>query len=128
MKNQAAAHVRLILGLGLVAVTIAVTPWFSVDPINPIKMMFAAAAAFASLGIVIANRHSLITKQHRPVIVVAVAFVAWMWVVVLFAQGEFHQQLFGMYGRNTGFVTYLSFALVFFAISLISDQENNAKM
>ena len=47
---------------------------------------------------------------------------------MLFAQGEFHQQLFGMYGRNTGFVTYLSFALVFFAISLISDRENNAKM
>jgi O-antigen ligase len=128
MKNQAAAHVRLILGIGLVAVTIAVTPWFSVDPINPIKMMFTAAVAFASLGIVIANRHSLITKQHRPVIVVTVAFVAWMWVVVLFAQGEFHQQLFGMHGRNTGFVTYVSFAIVFFAISLISNRENNAKM
>ena len=128
MKNQAAAHVRLILGIGLVAVTIAVTPWFSVDPINPIKMMFAAGAAFASLGVVVANRHSLITKLHRPVMVLTGAFVAWMWVVVVFAQGEFHQQLFGMYGRNTGFVTYLSFALVFFAISLISDRENNAKM
>jgi O-antigen ligase len=128
MKNQAADLVRLIIGIGLVAVTIAVTPWFSVDPINPIKMMFAAGAALASLGIVIANRQSLITKQHRPVIVATVAFVAWMWAVVLFAQGEFHQQLFGMYGRNTGFVTYVSFALVFFAISLISGPENNAKM
>jgi O-antigen ligase len=128
MKNQAAAHVRLILGIGLVAVTIAVTPWFSVDPINPIKMMFASATAFAAVGVIISNRRSLVAPHHKPVIVLASAFIAWMWVVVLFAQGEFHQQIFGMYGRNTGFVTYLSFALVFFAISLISDRENNAKM
>ena len=96
MKNQAAAHLRLILGIGLVAVTIAVTPWFSVDPINPIKMMFASGVAFASLGIVLANRKSLITKQHRTIMILAGAFAAWMWVVLVFSTGEFHQQLFGM--------------------------------
>jgi O-antigen ligase len=128
MKNQAAAHLRLIIGIGLVAVTIGVTPWFSVDPINPIKMMFASAAAFGALGVVIANRHSLAMSHHKLVIILTAAFIAWMWVVLVFAQGEFHQQLFGMYGRNTGFVTYLSFALIFFAVSLISDRDNNAKM
>lgn len=128
MKNQAASHLRLIIGIGLVAVTIAVTPWFSVDPINPIKMMFASIAAFGALGIVIANRRSLVTSHHKPVIILSAAFIAWMWVVLLFAQGEFHQQVFGMYGRNTGFVTYVSFTLIFLAISLISNRENNAKM
>jgi O-antigen ligase len=128
MKNQAADLVRLIIGIGLVAVTIAVTPWFSVDPINPIKMMFAAGAALASLGIVIANRQSLITKQHRPVIVVTVAFVAWMWAVVLFAQGEFHQQLFGMYSRNTGFVTYTAFAVLLFVSTIIANAAGFAKL
>jgi len=128
MKNQAASHLRLIIGIGLVAVTIAVTPWFSVDPINPIKMMFASIAAFGALGVVIANRRSLVTSQHKPVIILSAAFIAWMWVVLLFAQGEFHQQVFGMYGRNTGFITYVSFTLIFLAISLISNRENNAKM
>ena len=128
MKNQAAAHLRLILGIGLVAVTIAVTPWFSVDPINPIKMMFASGAAFASLGIVIANRKSLITKQHRTIMFLAGAFAVWMWVVLVFSTGEFHQQLFGMYGRNTGFVTYLSFVILLFVATLISNGENNAKL
>jgi O-antigen ligase len=128
MKNQAAAHVRLILGVGLVAVTIGVTPWFSVDPINPIKMMFASGVAFAALGVVIANRKSLITRQHRTVMILAAAFAAWMWVVLTFSTGEFHQQLFGMYGRNTGLVTYLSFVIVLFVASLISNRENNAKL
>ena len=128
MKNQAAAHLRLILGIGLVAVTIAVTPWFSVDPINPIKMMFASGVAFAALGIVLANRKSLITKQHRTIMILAGAFAAWMWVVLVFSTGEFHQQLFGMYGRNTGFVTYLSFVILLFVATLISNRENNAKL
>jgi O-antigen ligase len=128
MKNQAAAHLRLILGVGLVAVTIGVTPWFSVDPINPIKMMFASGVAFASFGVVIANRKSLISRQHRTVMILAGAFAAWMWVVLTFATGEFHQQLFGMYGRNTGFVTYLSFVILLFVASLISNRENNAKL
>ena len=128
MKNQAAAHLRLILGIGLVAVTIAVTPWFSVDPINPIKMMFASGVAFASLGIVIANRKSLITKQHRTIMILTGAFAAWMWVVLVFSIGEFHQQLFGMYGRNTGFVTYLSFVILLFVATLVSNRENNSKL
>jgi O-antigen ligase len=128
MKNQAAVHLRLILGVGLVAVTIGVTPWFSVDPINPIKMMFASGVAFAALGVVIANRKSLITRQHRTVMILAGAFAAWMLVVLTFATGEFHQQLFGMYGRNTGLVTYLSFVIVLFVASLISNRENNAKL
>jgi len=128
MKNQAAAHVRLILGVGLVAVTIGVTPWFSVDPINPIKMMFASGAAFASLGIVLANRKSLITRQHRTVMILVGAFAAWMCVVLAFATGEFHQQLFGIYGRNTGLITYLSFVIVLFVASLISNRENNEKL
>jgi len=128
MKNQAAAHLRLILGVGLVAVTIGVTPWFSVDPINPIKMMFASGVAFASLGVVIANRKSLITRQHRTVMILAAAFAAWMWIVLTFATGEFHQQLFGIHSRNTGFITYFAFGVLLFVASLISNRDNNSKL
>ena len=128
MKNQAAAHLRLILGIGLVAVTISVTPWFSVDPISPIKMMLASGAAMASLGVVIANYRGLVRKQHRLLLGFVSAFVAWMWVVLLVAKGEFHQQIFGIYARNTGFVTYTAFGILLFVSALVSNRESISKL
>jgi O-antigen ligase len=128
MKNQAAAQVRVLIGLGLIAVTLAVTPWSAVDPINPIKMMFVSAVAFAALGAVLVNRRTLVTSHHKPVIVLVIIFIAWMWVVLVLAKGEFHQQFFGTYGRNTGFVTYLSFVVLLLVAALVSNYDSITKL
>ena len=127
MKNQAAAHVRLVIAIGLVAVTLAVNPWSAVDPINTIKMMLLSAVAFGALGVVLVNRRTLVTSTHKPVIALVAVFISWMWVVLLIAPGEFHQQLFGTYGRNTGFVTYVSFAVLLLVSTLVSNSESIAK-
>jgi hypothetical protein len=127
MKNQAEARVQLIIAIGLVAVTLAVNPWSAVDPINTIKMMLLSGVAFGALGMVLANRRTLVTSAHKPVIVLVAAFIAWMWVVLLIAPGEFHQQLFGTYGRNTGFVTYVAFAVLLLVSTLVSNSESIEK-
>ena len=128
MKNQAAARVQLVIAIGLVVVTLAVNPWSAVDPINTIKMMLLSAVAFGALGMVLVNRRTLVTSTYKPIIALVIAFIAWMWVVLLIAPGEFHQQLFGTYGRNTGFVTYLSFAILLLVAALISNSDSITKL
>jgi O-antigen ligase len=50
-------------------------------------------------------------------------FIFWQILVVSISGGETNQQLFGTYGRNTGFITYLAFSLVFIGSVLASDSE-----
>jgi len=102
-----------ILGWGLIAATLLVTPLWSLDPINPIKMLAVVATGFVCVGLVVANRKKVSWGKYRTVGGLIVAFVVWQVLVVLVSGGEIYQQLFGSQGRNTGFVTYLAFSFIF---------------
>jgi O-antigen ligase len=102
-----------IIGWGLIAATLLVTPLWSLDPINPIKMLAVVVTGFMCIGLVVANRKSVSWVQYRTVGGLIVAFVVWQLLVVLVSGGEIYQQLFGSQGRNTGFITYLAFSFIF---------------
>ena len=102
-----------IIGWGLIATTLLVTPLTALDPINPIKMLVVVPVGFMCLGLILANRKSVGWAKYRVVVGLIIAFVMWQVLVVFISGGEFYQQLFGSQGRNTGFITYLAFSLIF---------------
>jgi O-antigen ligase len=102
-----------IIGWGLIATTLLVTPLTAMDPINPIKMLVVVPVGFMCLGLILVNRKSVDWGKYRVVLGLIIAFVTWQVLVVSISGGEFYQQLFGSQGRNTGFITYLAFSLIF---------------
>jgi O-antigen ligase len=102
-----------LIGWGLIAATLLVTPLWSLDPINPIKMLAVVATGFMCVGLVVANRKKVSWGKYRTVGGLIVAFVVWQVLVVLISGGEIYQQLFGSQGRNTGFISYLAFSFIF---------------
>ena len=101
------------MGWGLIAATLLVTPLWSLDPINPIKMLVVVPVGFMCLGLVLANRGSVGWGKYKVALGLITAFVVWQVLVVLISGGEIYQQLFGSNGRNTGLITYLAFSLIF---------------
>jgi O-antigen ligase len=112
-----------IIGWGLIATTLLVTPWWSLDPINPIKMLVVVPVGFMCLSLILANRKSVSWDRYKVVLGLSATFIFWQLLVVLISGGETNQQLFGSYGRNTGFITYLAFSLVFIGSVLASNSE-----
>jgi O-antigen ligase len=112
-----------IIAWGLIATTLLVTPLWSLDPINPIKMLVVVPVGFMCLGLILANRKSVSWNRYKVVVGLISGFVFWQLLVVLISGGETNQQLFGSYGRNTGFITYLAFSLVFIGSVLASNSE-----
>jgi len=112
-----------IIYWGLIATTLLVTPWWSLDPINPIKMLVVVPVGFMCLALILANRKSVSWNRCKAVLGLISTFVFWQLLVVMFSGGEINQQLFGSYGRNTGFITYLGFSLVFIGSVLASNSE-----
>jgi O-antigen ligase len=102
-----------VITWGLIATTLLITPWWSLDPINPIKMLVVVPVGFMCIALLLANRKSFNWNKYKLVLGLTAAFVIWQILVVLVSGGEFNQQIFGSQGRNTGLITYLAFSMLF---------------
>ena len=123
MHEKLESSLGRIIGWGLIVATLLVTPWWALDPINPIKMLVVVPVGFMCLSLILANRKSIKWDRYKVVLGLTAAFVFWQLLVVLISGGETNQQLFGSNGRNTGFITYLAFSLFFFGSVLASNSE-----
>ena len=112
-----------IIGWGLILATLLVTPWWAIDPINPIKMLVVVPVGFMCLGLILANRKGVFWGKYKVALGLISAFVFWQVLVVFLSGGETYQQIFGSFGRNTGFITYLAFSLIFIGSVLASNSE-----
>ena len=123
MQEKLESSLGRVLGWGLIATTLLVTPLWSLDPINPIKMLVVVPVGFMCLALILANRKSVSWGSYKIVLGFIGAFVVWQVLVVLVTSGEMNQQLFGSQGRNTGLITYVAFSLVFLGSVIASNEE-----
>ncbi len=113
MREKAESTLGKVLVWALVAVTLLVTPLWSLDPINPIKMWALCVAGFIGLGVLLANKKVLQLRRFKLPLAMISFFMGWQLVVFIVSGGEKFQQLFGTTGRNTGLITYLAFSFLF---------------
>jgi O-antigen ligase len=112
-----------IIGWGLILTTLLVTPWWAIDPINPIKMLVVVPVGLMCLGLILANRMGVFWGKYKIVLGLTALFVVWQVFVVLVSSAELNQQLFGSQGRNTGLITYLAFSLIFLGCVIASNAD-----
>lgn len=123
VREKLESSLGRIVGWGLIGATMLVTPWWALDPINPIKMLVVVPVGFMCLALLVANRKSIAWSKYKVVLYLTAAFVAWQIFVVLLSGGEINQQLFGTQGRNTGLITYLVFLSIFIGSIVTSKAE-----
>jgi O-antigen ligase len=123
MHEKLESSLARIITWGLIATTLLVTPLWAVDPINPIKMLAVVATGFVCVGLILSSRTSVSWSKYKVAFGLIAAFVFWQ-VVVLFASGgQIIQQLFGVNGRNTGFITYLAFSFIFIGSAIAAGAD-----
>ena len=123
MHQKLESSLGRVIAWGLIAATLLVTPWWAVDPINPIKMLAVAVTGFVCVGLIVSNHTTVRWSKYKLAFGLITSFVIWQ-VVVLFASGgQIIQQLFGVNGRNTGFITYLAFSFIFIGSAIASGAD-----
>ena len=113
MRDRIESVLGKVLVWALVSATLLVTPLWSLDPINPIKMLAVTAIGFMGLGVLLANQKVLALGRFKSPLILISGFMVWQVVVFTVSGGEKLQQLFGTTGRNTGLITYLAFSILF---------------
>lgn len=112
------ARERIFL-LGFFLSILTVTPYSVMDPINLPKMTVLGIISFTLLGACL-NRQALTQMQDRKLPTTLVGLFILQGLLVLTLSGRnLNEGLYGVTGRNTGFLTYLSFSLVLLAASIL---------
>ena len=118
-KADKAALERILMLTALLA-TLIVTPWSSYDPINVPKLAVIALGGFMAAGVLASNISVLRESRNRSIVFLTGMFLFNLLVVLLLSGNNVYQSFFGTFGRSTGFVAYVSLALLLLAASFVS--------
>ena len=103
------------------ATTIVVTPWISFDPVSLPKLLVLTSLGFLGAGLLLANKFNLLKSIKLNVRIAALTFILAMLVTILFSGAPLEQQIWGVFGRNTGAVSYLALMLVLLGANALQD-------
>ena len=109
-------RVGRLVATAIFMVTVIVTPNSSLDPINVPKLWVLCAFGFASIFMLAGKWKTLFDGKNRILTISILALPTFMFLGIFFTDSTITREFFGTYGRNTGFLTYFSFA----ALALIA--------
>ena len=117
------AFISRTLGIGAFLTTVLVYTQVS-DPVNVPKMVVLATLAFGVLGSSFFSQKLALITNQRLLIGAAALFLFFSILAVVQSESPFNQNFFGTFGRNTGFLTYLSLVFVMVAVATFRAQES----
>jgi O-antigen ligase len=100
--------------VALTTTTLFVTPWSVTHPYSIPKLIPLISFTFAIIPVVYAilkTNAFLLKKYFLALLMLLINFVI-LTIVLVYPQGDFYQELYGIWGRSNGFLTYLSFIVI----------------
>lgn len=113
LKKSNEEFLTKILAVGVPLITLTVITGPVTDPVNAPKFLVLGALCFAGLGIVIGHRSQITWSRLSGPFIAATLFVLWLFVSAIASPSPFVQNVYGVYGRNTGLLAYLFLAGIF---------------
>lgn len=77
------------------------------DPVNVTKFLILGGVGFAALSLFLVRGFKSGFTVSRPAVILAGLFTAFSFFSVLMSDSPLPQNIYGVFGRNTGFLTYL---------------------
>lgn len=101
-----------ILAFGAAFTTIFLIIGSVSDPVNVPKLLVIGVLASSALGLVLSTGLKSRIKTHWTILPPVFIFTVSMLFAVVLSKSPLSQNLYGSYGRNNGFFTYLFLALI----------------
>ena len=109
-------------------VTFLINPWNSYDGINVPKLSMLVVSAAILAALLVLDLRLVIESRYRATVIFSGLFKIALWVSLLAHPNPFNEHFFGTYGRNTGFLAYLSLLIIFFVAVVSLDKKTSEKL
>jgi hypothetical protein len=126
LQQQKSVTKVLSVGLFLVSVTV-VTDGLS-DPVNAPKLLLLGVFSMMLLGMTISFDRNLIKLGSLEIRLALLGFLVITLLSVLSSDSPLTQNIYGVYGRNNGFLTYLCLSLLLFVTTLVPSRLNQVRV
>jgi O-antigen ligase len=113
-EKDAIEKIAQIIYLGVPFISLLVVTGVVTDPVNSTKLTALVALSFPLLLLLITKLRRSLFSSNRPLFIVSSLFLVSSAVSALASASPLSQNVYGVYGRSTGFIAY--FALVLFML------------
>jgi O-antigen ligase len=113
-EKDAIEKIAQIIYVGVPFISLLVVTGVVTDPVNSTKLTALIALSFPLLLLLITKLRRSLLSSNRPLFIVSSLFLVSSAVSVLASASPLSQNVYGVYGRSTGFIAY--FALVLFML------------
>jgi O-antigen ligase len=117
-----------LLAIGVPAVSMFILTGSVSDPVNVTKFLLLGGVGLGCITLVFVKAFNTLLKTQKIALVVSGLFVLFSFSAVLFSQSPISQNVYGLYGRNTGFLMYLFLVGIFLAATLLNTQNSFKKL
>ena len=116
------------LYLGVPFTALVVGNNINYDPVNITKMMALSVVGFAVLAIALTAQGKSLIRENKATSIFVALFLSFALSAAVFSELPFQQNIFGVYGRNTGLITYLGLAGVLLGAVTLRSKNYFRKM
>ena len=121
LSKQIEPIVSKWLYIGVPAVSLLVTGFANYDPVNVAKMVATAGIGFSIWALLIKNGIGKLWVNQKPLTAALGIFMVWGIVSTFASDAPLEQNLYGVFGRNTGLITYLGLAGILAGAAALTD-------
>jgi hypothetical protein len=117
-----------ILSIGAALTTILIISGSVTDPVNTPKFVAIGVTGLAALGVLFYSGERNLLKEYKLVFLMVFLFISSMIIALISSESPISQNLYGSYGRNNGFLTYLFLASIFLSTLVLRSSTNFESM
>ena len=120
-QNKSLSEVVLFSALGLVVLVVA--PYSVIDAVTLPKLSILGIHGFLALGAIGFTVSRMQVKENRTIFQITSLFILDLCIILFTSGRNLNEGFYGIFGRNTGFLTYFSFALLML-LAVLSSSKN----
>ncbi len=117
-----------ILGIGLFFVTVIVMTGSTTDPVNVPKLLILGVVSSVALGVIFSFNLKAFKLGDLSLKIALGIFLLSAILAISQSNSPVTQNIYGVYGRNNGFLTYLFLSIILFVSMLIPDRSSQFKI
>ena len=103
-----------------IAVTLFVSPWYSLDPVNLPKLVLLGISGIVIVTLGFSGLAFTSIKDKKWLLIVLGLFIATLTTSLISSPSDFSFKFYGSPGRNTGYLAYISLAFIAFGSAIAS--------
>jgi len=124
INHLAERTIARVLGIGSAFVAVIVITGTVTDPVNVTKLFALGGVASAAVAVLLAFGLQELWASSKALVIFVGLFLIASLNTIINSEGPLTQNLYGAYGRNTAFITYLLLVSVILSVAVLR-RENS---